>query len=77
LIHNDFVTNVGDLIYLAAYIGLSAYRHLTPPDESSPEWHEPENLSGLSGFMAIAAPTMKAALQAWSMKSNLVHQGWT
>jgi colicin import membrane protein len=26
--------------------------------------------------MAIAAPSMKAALQAWGMKSNLFHQGF-
>ena len=26
--------------------------------------------------MAIAAPSMKAALQAWGSKSNLFHQGF-
>jgi hypothetical protein len=36
-----------------------------------------ENLSDFAGLLrsAIAAPSMKAALEAWGADSNLFHQG--
>jgi hypothetical protein len=43
----------------------------------NPHGEEAEDLSDFAGFLrkAIAAPLMKAALEAWGAESNLFHQG--
>jgi hypothetical protein len=59
-------------------MGVSAYRHLTPADEPFRMARKLKTYQTAQGFfdMAIAAPSMKAALEAWGIKSNLFHQGF-